>query len=76
MATSPEGYDDLLERPIVGVLATLGPDGTPNAAPMWFASEDGLLTFTHTTARKKIMNRQANPNYSAARVRRPHHPGV
>lgn len=65
MATTiPEGYDDLLDRPIVGVLATVGPDGVPNATPMWFAWQDGQLRFTHTKARKKIANLQQNPNYS------------
>lgn len=65
MATTiPAGYADLLDRPIVGVLATVGPDGVPNATPMWFVWENNTLRFTHTKARKKIRNLEANPNYS------------
>lgn len=62
--TIPPGYDDLLERPVVGVLATVGPDGVPNATPMWFEWDGTHLRFTHTKARKKITNLEQNPNYS------------
>ncbi|WP_076479441.1 PPOX class F420-dependent oxidoreductase [Williamsia sterculiae] len=65
MATTiPDGYSDLFERPVVGVLATVSPDGVPNASPMWFIWQDGLLRFTHTSTRKKYRNLQANPNFS------------
>ncbi|MCH5642983.1 MULTISPECIES: PPOX class F420-dependent oxidoreductase [unclassified Gordonia (in: high G+C Gram-positive bacteria)] len=65
MATTvPEGYADLLDRPVVGVLSTVGPDGIPNATPMWFAWDGEHLRFTHTKARKKIRNLEGNPNYS------------
>ncbi|WP_040509047.1 PPOX class F420-dependent oxidoreductase [Gordonia soli] len=65
-ANIPEGYEDLLERAIVGALATVGPDGVPNATPMWFAWDGTHLRFTHTKARKKIKNLQENGNYSFA----------
>ncbi len=65
MATTvPEGYGDLLERPVVGVLSTVGADGVPNATPMWFQWDGTYLRFTHTKARRKIRNLQGNPNYS------------
>ncbi|MFW0792605.1 PPOX class F420-dependent oxidoreductase [Gordonia sp. CPCC 205515] len=64
MAKIPAGYEDLLERPVVGVLATVGPDGVPNATPMWFQWDGTHLRFTHTKARKKIKNLEQNPNYS------------
>lgn len=67
MATTvPNGYADLLTRPIVGVLTTVSPDGVPNSTPMWFLWDDegARLRFTHTNARKKIANLRANPNYS------------
>ena len=60
----PEGYEDLLERPIVGVLATISPAGVPNATPMWFKWENGMLRFTHTKFRKKVANLLKNPNFS------------
>lgn len=46
------------------MLATVGPDGVPNATPMWFQWDGSHLRFTHTNARKKIKNLQQNPNYS------------
>jgi len=30
----PESHRDLLERPVVGVLATINPDGSPQASPV------------------------------------------
>ncbi|MFJ5531280.1 pyridoxamine 5'-phosphate oxidase family protein [Streptomyces sp. NPDC093261] len=33
----PESHRDLLTRPLFGHLATIRPDGRPQANPMWFA---------------------------------------
>ncbi|HEU5087761.1 MAG TPA: pyridoxamine 5'-phosphate oxidase family protein, partial [Roseiflexaceae bacterium] len=41
----PSTHADLLERPIVGVLATTLPDDTPQATPVWFHYEDGAVYF-------------------------------
>ena len=64
--TVPDGYQDLLERPIVAVLTTVSPDGVPNSTPMWFLwdAATSQLRFTHTNYRKKIKNLQTNPNFS------------
>ena len=54
MTAIPEGYDDLLIRPLFGDLATVRSDGAPAVSPMWFAWDGELLKFTHTTKRQKV----------------------
>jgi hypothetical protein len=36
MVAAPAGYDDLLERPLHGHLATARPDCSVPVSPMWF----------------------------------------
>ena len=36
MVAVPAGYDDLLERPLYGHLATARPDCSVQVSPMWF----------------------------------------
>ena len=64
----PADYQDLLRRPLYGVLATVRPDNTAQASPMWylFDEAEGQLHFTHTTKRAKYRNLQANPSMSLA----------
>jgi len=64
----PDDYRDLLERPLYAVLATVRPDGTAQASPMWFEFDAaaGQLRFTHTTTRAKYRNLQSNPSMSLA----------
>ena len=37
MSAIPDGYEDLLVRPLFGHLATVRPDGDPAVTPMWYA---------------------------------------
>ncbi|MFC3964112.1 pyridoxamine 5'-phosphate oxidase family protein [Nocardia jiangsuensis] len=60
----PSGLEDLLHRPIVGVLATVAPDGTPDQSPMRFTWDGAHLRMSHTIPRRKFTSLQANPNYS------------
>lgn len=62
MVAVPEGYEDLLTRPVYGHLATVRPDGAAQVNPMWFDWDGELLRFTHTTKRQKYRNVTANPN--------------
>ncbi|MFD6856236.1 pyridoxamine 5'-phosphate oxidase family protein [Rhodococcus sp. NPDC060090] len=64
MSKVPPGYEDLLERPIVGVLGTVSPDGSPSLTPMRFTWDGAHLRVSHTIPRKKFVSLQANPNYS------------
>lgn len=59
--TIPEDYRDLLERPLVGDLATVRPDGTPQVNAMWFKWDGEYLLFTHVVTRQKHRNVEANP---------------
>src|SRR5690349_14245482 len=52
----PDGYEDLLTRPLFGHLATTRPDGTVQVNPMWFEWDGTHLRFTHTTKRQKYRN--------------------
>lgn len=47
----PEVLAELLEQPIVGVLATLRQDGRPYTVPIWWLHEDGVFWLTGTTSR-------------------------
>ena len=60
----PDGFADLLRRPIVGVLATVTPDGSPDQSPMRFTWDGAHLRMSHTIPRKNFTSLQANPNYS------------
>jgi len=62
----PADYRPLLEAPNYGVLATVRPDGTAQANPMWFELVGDELRFTHTTKRAKYRNLQRNPSMSLA----------
>jgi PPOX class probable F420-dependent enzyme len=61
MFAVPAGYDDLLERPLYGHLASIRPDGSVQVSPMWFDWDGELLRFAHTTKRQKYRNVQINP---------------
>ena len=57
----PESHADLVERPVLAHVATLGPKGEPQNNPVWFDMKDGLIRFSQTTARQKFRNVQADP---------------
>jgi PPOX class probable F420-dependent enzyme len=73
MSAVPDGYDDLLTRPLFGDLATVRPDGDPAVTPMWFGWDGELLRFTHTTKRQKARDIEHNPNVAFV-VTDPEHP--
>ncbi|GAB4115581.1 MAG: PPOX class F420-dependent oxidoreductase [Roseiflexaceae bacterium] len=52
-STFPEQYRDLVDRPIVATLATTLPDGTPQATPIWFDYQNGLIMFNTAVGRLK-----------------------
>ena len=58
MATSevPEGYADLLERPVFAHLATVRPDGSPQSSVMWFDWDGSRIRMTHNKLRQKFRN--------------------
>jgi PPOX class probable F420-dependent enzyme len=56
----PESHRDLLDAQIA-MLATIAPDGRPQVSAAWFLAEDGRVTFSLNTTRKKVRNLQRNP---------------
>jgi len=51
-----------LEETLVLDVATIGPDGWPHLAPMWFVMEDDTIVFRSFTRSQKIVNLQRNPH--------------
>ncbi len=43
-------------------VATIGADGFPHLAPMWYRYEEGRLVFRSFTKSQKIVNLRRNPN--------------
>ncbi|GAB2621406.1 PPOX class F420-dependent enzyme [Paractinoplanes abujensis] len=64
----PDELLDLLERPLIGHLATVRDNGTPQVNPMWFSWDGQFLRFTHTNFRRKFRNVTANPAVSLSIV--------
>lgn len=56
MASIPEAYHDLFEKPTIAHLSTLLPDGSPHSAPVWVdydADADRVLVNTERERRKE-----------------------
>ncbi len=64
----PEAYADLLERPLLAHVATIGPDGEPQNNSVWFDMKDGMLRFSQTTGRQKYRNVQDEPRVALSIV--------
>lgn len=62
MSILPEHLVDLLERPLFGHLATIGPDNTAQVNPMWYAWDGEFVKFTNTNVRQKYRNVLRNPS--------------
>ena len=56
MTIIPEGYRDLLERPVVVSLATVMPDGRPQVTPVWVDLLDGKIRINTVVGRQKERN--------------------
>jgi PPOX class probable F420-dependent enzyme len=65
MTTIPPSHRPLLDTP-VGVLATIGPDSTPQVTALWFLYDEaeGVVRFSLNTARQKTRNLRARPEAS------------
>jgi PPOX class probable F420-dependent enzyme len=68
MVAIPDGYEDLLQRPLYGHLATTRPNGTVQVNPMWFDWDGDVLRFTHTSKRQKYRNVTAHPQVAMSVV--------
>lgn len=61
MVQIPEDFRDLLERPIVVTLATVMPDGQPQATPVWADVVDGHIRVNTVVGRTKYTNMKERP---------------
>ncbi len=57
---SPAAIDFLLARPLLARLATVGPDGQPHVAPVWFWWDGHSLFMETDRAFRKARNLRAN----------------
>ena len=57
-------YRDLLDRPVVAVLAVIGPDGRPGLTPMWFDYEGDTILVNTASHRPKCRWIRDNPQMS------------
>lgn len=61
MSTIPEGYTDLLEKPIIASLATLLPNGQPQVTPVWFDYDGSYIRVNTATTRQKYRDMERQP---------------
>jgi PPOX class probable F420-dependent enzyme len=62
--TDTEVNDFLSEGARVLHLATIGRDGAPHQAPMWFTMDEGKIVFRSFTKSQKIVNLMRDPRLS------------
>jgi PPOX class probable F420-dependent enzyme len=60
----PASHLDLLDRPICGVLTTIGPDGQPHSSLVWVDRDDECVRVNTTFERQQGRNLVANPRVS------------
>jgi PPOX class probable F420-dependent enzyme len=58
----PSTHTDLVERPLIATLTTIGANGLPQSTAVWYlGEEDGTFKTSITTLRQKYKNLSANP---------------
>lgn len=60
-AAIPESHRDLVDKPIVGTLATVGADGRPQVTAIWFLLDGDVIRASLVDTRQKYKNMVANP---------------
>jgi PPOX class probable F420-dependent enzyme len=60
----PTSHLDLLQRPICGVLTTIGPHGQPESSLVWVDFDGQCAVVNTTQERRKGRNLAANPGLS------------
>ena len=58
---TPAEVQAFLEEPRSIQVATVGPDGFPHVAPMWYLVQDGKVGFRSFTKSQKIVNLRRDP---------------
>ena len=57
----PESLLDLLERPLLAILSTIMPDGSPQASPLWFDFDGKYIFINAARGRVKDRNMRRDP---------------
>jgi len=58
---TPDEIDAFLAEEMTLIVTTIGKDGHPHTAPMWFFMEDGKIVFRSFTKSQKIVNLRRDP---------------
>ena len=61
MPMTPVQLAEITKAPVLGILTTVNPDGSPQATPVYYVYEDGKLHISVTKDRKKTYNVQRDP---------------
>jgi PPOX class probable F420-dependent enzyme len=61
ISLTPTEIDTFLAAEMTLIVTTVGKDGHPHTAPMWFYTEDGHIVFRSFTKSQKIVNLQRDP---------------
>ena len=62
----PASHRDLLDKAGFAHLATVGPDGSPQSTPMWYAWDGEHLLFSTLKSRRKHRNLLADPRVAVS----------
>ncbi|CAA9567022.1 MAG: hypothetical protein AVDCRST_MAG18-1576 [uncultured Thermomicrobiales bacterium] len=65
MATIPEQYRDLFERPVLVSLATVMPGGQPQVTPVWGDFDGTHIRINTAAGRQKHKNMEERPQVTA-----------
>lgn len=64
MPISQEQLMEVTSPPLLGILATVNPDGTPQATPIWYEYDGEAFIVTSFANRVKVRNLRLNPKVS------------
>ena len=62
MTVDPERLREITGPPVLAVLATVNPDGTAQATPVWYEYDGQTLNVTSFVDRVKVRNVRRNPS--------------
>ena len=64
MEITPTELREFTEKPLLAVLSTVNPDGSPQATPLWYHYDGEQFNMTAFTTRVKVRNIRRNPKVS------------
>lgn len=66
---TPTELEAFLAEEMTLIVSTIGKDGRPHTAPMWFFMEDGKIVFRSFTKSQKIVNLKRDPRITVLLAR-------